>query len=244
MGRFDERKWGSSVSAVSVPARTVSRVLRRHQMPYLHELDPISGAVIRTSKATAVRCQRDRPGELVHVDVKKIGKIPEGGGWRLHGRGSGQGRRRGVKVGYDYVHSMVDDCTRLAYSEVHDDETALTCAGFLRRAAVYFAGHGITVIERVMTDNAFAYRYGRAFQAVIADLGARQKFIRPHCPWQNGKVERFNRTLQTEWAYRRPYTTNMERTRALAPWLEFYNIGRCHSALRGLPPISRLEPTS
>ena len=117
-------------------------------MPYLHELDPISGAVIRTSKATAVRYQRDRPGELVHVDVKKIGKIPEGGGWRLHGRGSGQGRRRGVKVGYDYVHSMVDDCTRLAYSEVHDDETALTCAGFLRRAAVYFAGHGITVIER------------------------------------------------------------------------------------------------
>ena len=212
-------------------------------MPYLHELDPISGAVIRTSKATAVRYQRDRPGELVHVDVKKIGKIPEGGGWRLHGRGSGQGRRRGVKVGYDYVHSMVDDCTRLAYSEVHDDETALTCAGFLRRAAVYFAGHGITVIERVMTDNAFAYRYGRAFQAVIADLGARQKFIRPHCPWQNGKVERFNRTLQTEWAYRQPFTSNQDRRDALAPWLHEYNTQRRHTALGGQPPTSRLSPT-
>ena len=186
--RVEQRRGPDWLAAeLGVPARTVSRVLRRHQMPYLHELDPISGAVIRTSKATAVRYQRDRPGELVHVDVKKIGKIPEGGGWRLHGRGSGQGRRRGVKVGYDYVHSMVDDCTRLAYSEVHDDETALTCAGFLRRAAVYFAGHGITVIERVMTDNAFAYRYGRAFQAVIADLGARQKFIRPHCPGRTGR---------------------------------------------------------
>ncbi len=242
--RVEQRRGPDWLAAeLGVPARTVSRVLRRHQMPYLHELDPISGAVIRTSKATAVRYQRDRPGELVHVDVKKIGKIPEGGGWRLHGRGSGQGRRRGVKVGYDYVHSMVDDCTRLAYSEVHDDETALTCAGFLRRAAVYFAGHGITVIERVMTDNAFAYRYGRAFQAVIADLGARQKFIRPHCPWQNGKVERFNRTLQTEWAYRQPFTSNQDRRDALAPWLHEYNTQRRHTALGGQPPTSRLSPT-
>lgn len=228
---------------LGVPARTVSRILRRHQLPYLHELDPITGVVIRTSKATGVRYERDRPGELVHVDVKKIGKIPDGGGWRLHGRASGKGRRKGVKIGYDYVHSMVDDCSRLAYSEIHDDETASTCAGFLERAAAYFAVHGITRIERVMTDNAFAYRYGNDFHAVIADLGARQKFIRPHCPWQNGKVERFNRTLQTEWAYRQPFTSNQARRDALAPWLEQYNTQRRHTALAGQPPTSRVSPT-
>ncbi len=228
---------------LGVPARTVSRILRRHELPYLRDLDPITGAIIRASKATAVRYESGRPGELVHVDVKKIGKIPDGGGWRLHGRASGKGRRKQVRIGYDYVHSMVDDHTRLAYSEIHDDETAPTCAGFLQRAAAYFADHGITGIERVMTDNAFAYRYGTAFLAVIADLGARQKFIRPHCPWQNGKVERFNRTLQVEWAYRQPFTSNQARRDALAPWLQKYNTQRRHTALGGLPPTSRLSPT-
>ncbi|MGC3993252.1 MAG: IS481 family transposase [Propionicimonas sp.] len=228
---------------LGVPARTVSRVLRRHELPYLCSLDPISGAVIRSSKATAVRYERDRPGELVHVDVKKLGKIPDGGGWRLHGRAADKGRRKGTKIGYDYVHSMVDDHSRLAYSEIHDDETAPTCAAFLARAGAYFAAHGITHIERVMTDNAFAYRYGTAFLAVIADLGARQKFIRAHCPWQNGKVERFNRTLQTEWAYRQPFTSNQERRDALAPWLEQYNTQRRHTALEGKPPTSRVSPT-
>jgi transposase len=151
---------------LGLPARTVSRILRRHQLPYLCELDPITGAIIRSSKATAVRYERDRPGELVHVDVKKIGKIPDGGGWRLLGReAANQGGSKGRRVGYDYVHSMIDDHSRLAYSEIHDDETALTCAAFLARAGAYFAGHGITRIERVMTDNAFAYRYGAAFLA-------------------------------------------------------------------------------
>jgi transposase InsO family protein len=229
---------------LGVPARTVSRVLRRHQVPYLCDLDPISGAVIRSSKATAVRYERDRPGELVHVDVKKIGKIPDGGGWRVLGReAANHGGRKGRRVGYDYVHSMVDDHSRLAYSEIHDDETAPTCAAFLARAGAYFAGHGITRIEWVMTDNAFAYRYGAAFLAAVAALGARQKFIRPHCPWQNGKVERFNRTLQTEWAYRQPFTSNQERRDALAPWLEQYNTQRRHTALEGQPPTSRVSPT-
>ncbi len=229
---------------LGVPARTVSRVLRRHQLPYLHELDPMTGALIRTSKATAVRYERDRPGELVHIDVKKIGKIPDGGGWRALGlAATAAAKQKRPRIGYDYVHSMVDDCSRLAYSEIHDDETAPTCAGFLARAAAYFADHGITRIERVMTDNAFAYRHGAAFHAVIADLGARQKFIRPHCPWQNGKVERFNRTLQTEWAYRQPFTSNQERRDALAPWLEQYNTQRRHTALGGQPPTSRVSPT-
>lgn len=229
---------------VGVPARTIHRILHRHGVPLLRDCDPMTGQVIRSSKATTVRYERDRPGELVHVDVKKIGKIPPGGGWRAHGRAATQAAkcRRGL-VGYDYVHSMVDDHSRLAYSEIHDDEKATTCAGFLTRAAAYFANHGITRIERVMTDNAFAYRKSAVFAAAVTGLGARQVFIRPHCPWQNGKVERFNRTLASEWAYRQVFTSNQARRDAFAPWLQDYNTARGHSALAGLPPTSRLSPT-
>ena len=227
---------------LGVPPRTVSRILRRHQLPYLRELDPISGAVIRASKTTAVRYERARPGELVHMDVKKIGRIPDGGGWRAHGRAAAStSRQRATRVGFDYVHSLVDDHSRLAYSEVLPDEKGLTCAGFLTRAAAYFTGHGITRIERVMTDNAWSYRW--SLRTVVAQLGARQVFIKPHCPWQNGKVERLNRTLQAEWAYRQIFTSNDARATALAPWIEYYNTQRRHSALGGLPPISRLPPT-
>ncbi|OYO17926.1 IS481 family transposase [Enemella evansiae] len=222
---------------LGVPARTVSRVLRRHQMPYLRECDPLTGEVIRASKSTAVRYERERPGELVHVDVKKIGKIPDGGGWKAHGRGA---RPRTTKIGYDYVHSMVDDHSRLAYSEILPDEKGPTCAGFLQRAAAFFTTQGIPRIERVLTDNHLSYRRSHAVAEVIAALRARHLFITPHCPWQNGKVERFNRTLATEWAYRQVFTSNTERTNALAPWLEFYNTRRRHTALNGLPPISRL----
>lgn len=224
--------------------RTVSRILRRHHLPYLRECDPLTGTVIRASKTTAVRYERDRPGELVHMDVKKIGRIPDGGGWRAHGRqmGSTAARKR-ARIGYDYVHSMVDDHSRLAYSEILPDEKGATCAAFLARAATYFASQGIDRIERVMTDNHFSYRHTRAVAEVITALGARHVFIRPHCPWQNGKVERFNRTLQTEWAYRQVFASNTERSAALAPWLENYNTRRRHTALGGLPPISRLSPT-
>jgi transposase InsO family protein len=224
---------------IGVPPRTVSRVLRRHGVAYLRECDPMTGAVIRSSKATAVRYERDKPGELVHMDVKKLGKIPDGGGWRAHGRGAASIQRdRSTKVGYDYVHSLVDDHSRLAYSEVLPDEKGPTCADFLDRAIAYFAAHGITRIERLMTDNAWAYRW--SLRQVCADHQIKQKFIKPHCPWQNGKVERLNRTLATEWAYRQTYTTNTERHTALAPWLEHYNTVRRHSALGGKPPISRL----
>jgi transposase InsO family protein len=225
---------------LGLPARTVSRVLRRHQVPYLRECDPLTGEVIRSSKTTAVRYERDRPGELVHMDVKKVGRIPDGGGWRAHGR-SEEVRSRGI--GYDYVHSLVDDHSRLAYSEILPDEKGPTCAGFLTRAAIYFADHGIDCIERVITDNHFSYRRSADVAAVIAELGAKHKFIRPHCPWQNGKVERFNRTLQVEWAYRQVFLTNDARSAALAPWLEHYNTRRRHTALGGLPPVSRLSPT-
>ena len=227
---------------VGVPARTVSRILRRHRVPYLHQLDPITGEVIRSSKQTAVRYEKDRPGELVHMDVKKIGKIPDGGGWRVHGRAATRAAKakRGP-IGYDYVHSMIDDHSRLAYSEILPDEKGTTCAAFLQRAIAHFAAHGITTIERLMTDNAWAYRH--SLRAVCADHGIRQKFIKPHCPWQNGKAERLNRTLATEWAYREPFTSNDQRTTALAPWLKYYNNQRRHSALGGRPPISRLSPT-
>ena len=227
---------------VGVPARTVSRILRRHDVPYLRDCDPITGEVIRSSKQTAVRYERERPGELVHMDVKKLGRIPDGGGWRAHGRGAGSIKRdRSIRVGFDYVHSLVDDHSRLAYSEILPDEKGVSCAAFLQRAIGYFAEHGITRIERLMTDNAWAYRY--SLRAVCAEHGITQKFIKPHCPWQNGKVERLNRTLATEWAYRQVFTSNEQRAAALAPWLEHYNTERRHSALGGRPPVSRLLPT-
>ncbi len=203
---------------LGVPARTVSRILRRHTVPYLHECDPLTGALIRSSKSTAVRYERGRPGELVHMDVKKIGRIPDGGGWRAHGRQMGStGARRRARIGFDYVHSLVDDHSRLAYSEILPDEKGQTCAAFLLRAAQSFAEHGISKIERVITDNHFSYRKATDMGQAIQALGAKHKFIKPHCPWQNGKVERFNRTLQIEWAYRQVFDSNKQRAEALAP---------------------------
>jgi transposase InsO family protein len=222
---------------LGVSTRTVSRVLRRRGIPYLRDCDPMTGAVIKASKSTAVRYEHAHPGALVHVDVKKIGRIPDGGGWRAHGRSK---EVRGHGGGYDYVHSMVDDHSRLAYSEILPDEKGPTCAAFLLRAAAHFASYAITTIEGVITDNHLSYRRSRDFAAAVTELGAKHIFIRPHCPWQNGKVERYNRTLQTEWAYRRVFTSNSQRANALAPWLKTYNTQRRHSALGGLPPISRL----
>jgi transposase InsO family protein len=227
---------------LGVPARTVSAILRRHQMPYLRDCDPLTGALIRTSKMTAVRYERSRPGELIHMDVKKIGRIRDGGGWKAHGRQMGKTwAQKDAPVGFDYVHSVIDDHSRLAYSEILSDEKGATCAAFLGRAATYLKAHGITRIERIMTDNAFAYRY--SLREIAAQLGARQVFIKPNCRWQNGKVERYNRTLQVEWAYRQVFTTNQARSAALDPWLKHYNTQRRHSAIGGIPPISRLSPT-
>ena len=188
-----------------------------------------------------VRDERACPGELIHVDVKRLGRIPEGGGWRAHGRGA---RPRALRaIGYDYLHAAIDDHSRLAYAELHPDERGPTCAGFLRRAASFFASAGITRIERVMTDNHLSYRRSADFGSALAGLGARHLMIRPHCPWQNGKIERLNRTLLREWAYARVFGSNAERAACLAPFLEHYNTRRRHSALGGLPPISRLPTT-
>ncbi|MET9708535.1 IS481 family transposase, partial [Streptomyces griseus] len=216
---------------LGLPASTVHRVLTRHGLNRLAWMDRPTGSVIR-------RYERERPGELVHIDVKKLGRIPDGGGHRVHGREAGRPIRG---TGFDYLHSAVDDHSRLAYTEIHPDEKAATCAAFLTRAAMFFAGLGITRIERVLTDNAWAYRKGLAWKQALADIGATGKLTRPYRPQTNGKVERFNRTLADEWAYLRPYTTNDERTAALADFLHTYNHHRCHTALGGQPPISRVN---
>ena len=226
---------------LGLPASTVGRVLHRNQMPHLRELDALTGQPIRRRPTTSVRYERARPGELIHIDVKKLGRIPDGGGWRAHGRTLRPRTHR--LVGFDYIHSAIDDRSRLAYSEIHPDETGATAAGFLDRAARFFARYGITRIERVMTDNAWCYRRSRDFRGVMAHLGARHVLIRPHCPWQNGKIERLNRTLLREWAFSQVFTSNTQRAQALPEWIDYYNTTRRHSALGGKPPISRLSTT-
>lgn len=227
-----------------VPARTVSRVLARHYVPALAWCDPMTGEVIRAARATANRYEHKRPGEMVHIDVKKLGRIPDGGGWRADPSQTRRNHATGhQRVGFDYVHAVIDDHSRLAYAEIHADEKGVTAAGVLLRAAAFFAACGIASIKRVLSDNAFAYRKSAAFKDAVAELGAVQRFIKPHCPWTNGKVERLNRTLQTEWAYRQVFTSNDERSAALAPWLNFYNTERIHTGI-GATPLSRVSPTS
>jgi len=223
-----------------VPASTCGRILRRYGVPRLADCDPITGEVIRGPRMSARRYEHPHPGDLVHLDVKKIGRIPDGGGWRVHGR-SEHVKARGI--GYDYVHAAIDDHSRLAYAEILPDEKGTTTAAFLTRAAAWYATQGVS-IKAILTDNAFNYRRSRALAAIVNELGAHHHFIRPHCPWTNGKAERFNRTLQLEWAYRRQYRNNTHRARALPRWLAIYNNQRPHTALGGQPPISRVLPTS
>ena len=182
--------------------------------------------------------ERKHPGELVHVDVKQLGKIPPGGGHKAHGRAAtrkAKGRRG--RIGYSYIHSAVDDHSRLAYSEVLGDETGPTGAAFWRRAEAFFGAHGI-VVERVMTDNAVAYK-GVVFNEALDETRIVHRYCRPYRPQTNGKVERFNRTLLEEWADVRPYRCESARTQALDRWLHRYNHHRVHTAI-GDPPISRV----
>jgi transposase InsO family protein len=216
---------------LGLPRSTVYAVLRRHGVNRLDRIDRPTGQV--------VRYQREHPGELLHVDVKKLGRIPDGGGWRVHGRGRGGNRDRKQRLGYDYLHVAVDDRTRLAYVEIHADERGDTCAGFLQRAGAWFAEHGV-IIQRVMTDNAFAYRYSRAFQDALADLASRHLRTQPYRPQTNGKAERFNKTMGHEWAYARVYGSNLERAASLDDWLHDYNHHRPHTSLNGRSPMDEL----
>ncbi len=221
-------------------ASTVGRILHRHQVPALAAVDPITGELVRR-RHTGIRYERRHPGDLLHVDVKKLGRVPDGGGWRLHGRCEhARGRKvHGRGIGYDYLHVAIDDRTRLAYVEALPDERDATSAGFLYRAVTWFRGHSVTVL-RVLTDNAKVYRVGRNWRAVCVALGLRRRFTKPGCPWTNGKAERFNRTLQNEFAYAQPWLSNTDRLTALPDWVDHYNTRRAHSALGGRPPITRL----
>jgi transposase InsO family protein len=221
---------------LGMAASTIGAVLTRAGMPRLADVDRLTGELLRGRRHSDRRYEREHPGDLLHVDVKKLGRIPAGGGWRVHGRSE---EVRGRGLGWDYVHVAIDDHTRLAYAEVLPDERTGTCAGFLTRAVAWFAAHGVTV-RRVLTDNAKSYRIGKAWITACDTLGIGRRFIKPGRPWTNGKAERFNRTLQTEWAYATAWTGNDQRTAALDSWLEHYNTARSHSALGGRPPVSRL----
>ena len=213
---------------VGSPRSTISDVLRRHGLSRLRDRDRPSGVPIRYV--------RERAGELLHIDVKKLGRIPDGGGHRVRGRGNGTPRSR---RGYDFVHQAVDDMSRVAYVEVFGDERGPTCARVLRGAAAWFARQGVR-IERVMTDNARNYTRSHDFQAALGDLGARHKRTRAYRPQTNGKSERFNRTLLEEWAYVRPYESNNDRLLALPDFVERYNHHRPHTSLKGLAPMTAL----
>lgn len=243
------RRWGPHRISyhLGVPRSTVGRVLTRYRMPLLTHLDQATGLPVRKPKP--LRYEAAAPGDLVHVDIKKLGRIPDGGGWRVHGRGSEQDRRVGAardraaragaspSRGYVYLHHAVDDFTRLAYSEQLADERKETAAAFWRRAKAFFAGSGIA-ITAVMTDNGACYR-SRDFAAALD--GIKHRRTRPYRPQTNGKVERFNRTVASEWAYAETYPSDDARAATYTDWLHTYNHHRPHTAIGGLTPSARVH---
>ncbi len=236
-----ERKLGPARIGLilGMPASTVWRVLHRNRLSRLSWMDRPTGKVIR-------RYEKDTPGELVHIDIKKLGRIPDGGGWKglgwTEGRANSQAyvRHQNSKkihtLGYGYIHAAVDDHTRMAYVEVLDNEKAVTAAGFTQRAVAWFADHGIGV-QGIMTDNGSCY-ISHLYRDTLEASGIRHVRIPPRNPQINGKVERFNRTLLDEWAYVTVYTSEQERVDALADWIHTYNHHRNHTSIGG-PPISR-----
>lgn len=230
-----QRRWGADHIAVEVglAASTVQRILNQAGLGRLDRGDrATSGQPVR-------RYQRELPGELIHVDVKKIAGIPDGGGWRVRGRGYPGEDSASRRVGYRFIHSAVDDCTRIAYSEIHSDEKAITAAEFWRRATAWFRTIGIDP-QRVITDNGSCYKSGLWHRACRA-TGVEVKKTRPRRPQTNGKVERFHRTLLEEWAYIRPWTSETERQNAYVGFLHFYNHHRSHGALGWATPISLIR---
>jgi transposase InsO family protein len=226
------RRWGADRIAheVGIAPSTVQGILHDEGLARLDRGDRAAG-----SRPKPQRYERDRPGELVHVDVKKIAAIPPGGGWRMHGYA---GRRRRIFAGYRHIHTALDDRTRLAYSEVLDNEQAASAAAFWARAVLWFELHGV-VIERVLTDNGACYR-SRLWAAACAATGVTHKRTRPYRPQTNGKVERFHRILLEEWAYIRDWTSETQRAAGYDHFMHFYNCHRPHGALGWHSPIATL----
>lgn len=234
-------------TVLQMPASTIHAVLRRHRLHRLSHVDRWTGQPAR-------RYEHPHPGSMIHVDVKKLGNIPNGGGWRSVGRVQGNRNRqqmRGIKprgahrnprMGHAFVHTVIDDYSRVAYAEIHDDETGATAVGVLRRATAWFAAHGVTV-ERVLSDNGSAYR-SKQWAAACKDLHITAKKTRPYRPQTNGKIERFHRTMGQEWALGPVYHSEQQRRDALPAWLDHYNRIRLHTAIGKTPPLSRLHPTN
>ena len=225
-----------------MPASTVHRVLTRCGLHRLSHVDRVTGEPIR-------RYEHPHPGDLLHVDVKKLGNIPDGGGWRFVGRVQGRRHRAATpgkprnthhnpKMGTAYVHTVLDDHSRVAYAEVHDDEKAVTATAVLTRATAWFADRGVTV-TRVLSDNGSAYR-SHLWRDTCAELGITAKRTRPYRPQTNGKIERFHRTLADRWAFSRHYLSETQRRDALPAWLHQYNHHRPHTAIERRAPITRL----
>ncbi|CAQ02014.1 IS481 family transposase [Clavibacter sepedonicus] len=231
------RRWGPHRISyhLRIPRSTVERVLRRYRMPLLTHLDSATGLPVRRSPAR--RYEHSSPGDLVHVDIKKLGRIPDGGGHRVLGRAAGRRNTPRTGRGYAFLHHAVDDHSRLAYSEILTDERKETAAAFWARANAFFTTAGITVI-RVLTDNGSCYR-SHAFTEALGSIT--HKRTRPYRPQTNGKVERFNRTLATEWAYAHPYRTDEARAATYPAWLHHYNHHRPHTGIGGLTPAERVH---
>ncbi|UXA20345.1 IS481 family transposase [Mycobacterium sp. SMC-4] len=229
-------------SRLSMAASTVHAVLVRCRLNHLSHVDIRTGEMIR-------RYEHGQPGAMIHVDVKKLGNIPFGGGWRFVGRAQGGKNRRLTPgkarskyhhelIGHAFVHTVIDDHSRVAYAEIHDDETATTAAAVLRRAVGWFAARGVTV-SRVLSDNGGCYR-SFVWRDTCAELQIKHVRTRPYRPQTNGKIERFHRTMANEWAFARHYRDERTRRSALPGWLHTYNHHRQHSAIGKVPPITRL----
>ena len=228
-----QRRWGASHIGHEVgrAGSTVQRILVAEGLGRLDSGDRATAEPIR-------RYQRERPGELVHVDVKKLSGIPDGGGWRIHGRGQAPHKKRST-IGYRFLHSAIDDRTRIVYSEIHTNEQGITAAGFWKRANAWFNSIGITV-ERVLTDNGACYK-SHAWRDCLHDLDITPKRTRPYRPQTNGKIERFHRILLEEWAYIRDWNTDTERSAHYDHFVHFYNHHRAHGALGWSTPMSTLK---
>ena len=239
LGLRVSRRWGPARIAyhLGLHTSTVHKVLQRYRCPRLKWTDPATGARIKWARAKANSYLHAAPGDLVHVDIKKLGRIPDGGGWRIHGRGN-DNYKRFTRTGYRYIHSAIDDCTRLVYSEIHHDEQAATAVEFWTRAEAWFASWGIRC-ERVLTDNGACYK-SRLWHQACAATDTKVKKTRPRRPQTNGKIERFHRILLEEWAYIRPWHSDEQRHLGYQRFLHFYNHHRAHGALGWSTPAAAL----